>query len=156
MAEVKKAPELMIQVDDGLQRVPIRNNYGEEIGVFYFRPTDVGIIKRYDALAGKLADIARPLQDVNISADGEGEDDAAVRALSEAEAQLYEAVNELFGGNFSEAFFGKMNPFSPVGGVFYCEKAIEAVGAFIEQQFEAEVARVGSKVSKYTDRYKKK
>ena len=154
MAEAK-APTLQIQVDDGLQRVPIVNTFGDEIGVFFFRPTDVGIIRRYDALAGKLADIAKPLEALSITADGEAEDDRSAEVLAKAEEQLYEAVDELFGGNFAEAFFGKMNPFSPVGGRFYCEGVIEAVGAFIEKQFDAEVSKISRKVGKYTGKYKK-
>ena len=36
-----------IVVDDGSVRESIRNKHGDEIGVFYFRPTDVGMIDRY-------------------------------------------------------------------------------------------------------------
>ena len=55
-----------------------------------------------------------------------------------------------------EAFFGKMNPFSPVGGRFYCEQAIELVGAYIEQEFGIEAEQMSSKVEKYTGPYEVK
>ena len=48
--EIKNLP-LSITVDDGFQRIPITNKYGDEIGVFYFNPTDIGIIERYNSLA---------------------------------------------------------------------------------------------------------
>lgn len=160
MAEnTNKAAELNIVVDDGSVRVPIRNTLGEEIGVFSFRPTDIGIIDRYNSMVGKFDDITKPLEDLNITAEGETDELATqeeVNALHEAENRLYEALNEMFGGNMAEAFFGKMHPFSPVDGGFYCEKAIEAVGNFISAQFEMETQKMSKKVQKYTKKYAKK
>ena len=48
-------PEIVI--DDGSRRVPINNKFGEEIGVFYFRPTDIGMIDRYNKMAEKFPDV---------------------------------------------------------------------------------------------------
>lgn len=154
-----KAKVQGIVIDDGTQRVPIRNQFGDEIGVFYVRPTDIGILDRYDRLVGGFDDITKPLQDIGIKADGtptDEDDDKAVEALREAEKRLYEAVDELFGGNMSEAFFGKMNPFSPVGGRFYCELAIEAVGNYITQEFSRETATMNKRVAEYTRKYEGK
>ena len=159
MAENTNTMQLNIQVDDGLRRVPVLNTYGEEIGVFSFRPTDFGIIQRYNKLVGELDHIVEPLEHVSIAADGtadEDNDDAAAEALTEAENRLFAACDEMFGGNMSEAFFGKMHPFSPVGGEFYCEQALRAVGAFISAQFEAETKKVNARVSKYTGKYKRR
>lgn len=147
---------LEITVDDGTQRIPIKNKHGDEVGVFYFRPTDIGIIDRYNKMAAKFDEITAPLENVNISADGtasDNNDDAAIKALNEAEKRLYEAVDYMFGGNMAEAFFGKMHPFSPVNGEFYCEKAIEAVGEYISKQFEQETQKVNKRVDRYTNRY---
>lgn len=146
-----------ITVDDGSVRVPINNLAGEEIGVFYFRPTDLGIIDRYNSMIGKFDEITAPLENVSISPDGTAEDMAdseAVQALHEAEKRLYDVLNVMFGGNMAEAFFGKMHPFSPVNGNFYCENAIEAVGAFISKQFEVETDKMNKRVAKYTKNYK--
>ena len=54
----------------------------------------------------------------------------------------------------AEAFFGKMHAFSPVGGRFYCENALNAVGQFISRRFDAEIKQVSSRISKYTHGYK--
>lgn len=141
-----------ITVDDGSVEVPICNKQQEVIGVFLFRPTDIGIIERYNKVIGDFDEITAPLESVNIKADGtvDEKNEAEMAAMKEAEQRLYDACNYLFGGNFSEAFFGKMHPFSPVNGRFYCENALNAVGQYISAQFDREVNKVNSRVQKYT------
>lgn len=145
---------LNITVDDGYRRIPINNSYGDEIGVFYFNPTDMGIIERYNRLADTFDTITEPIEALNFGPDGEDEPSVAqqTEALKEAENRLYEAVNELFGGDFAGAFFGKVNPFSPVNGSFYCEEALRRVGEFISAQFDAETKKFDERVKKYTNR----
>ena len=134
-----------ITVDDGSRRVPIHNIHGEEIGVFYFHPTDIGIIERYNRMVGGFDEITRPLEQL----DADATDEAQAQALREAEKRLCEAVNALFGGDAAGAFFGSMHPFSPVGGAFYCEAVLKAVGQYISEQFDAETARFSSRAEKY-------
>ena len=60
---------LSIKVDDGYRRIPITNMYDEEIGVFYFNPTDLGIIERYNKMAQTFDSVLDPIQaldDINI------------------------------------------------------------------------------------------
>lgn len=154
--EKKTTAPLEIVVDDGLQRVPIRNTQGEEIGVFFIRPTDIGIIQRFNEVAEKFPQITEPLENIGIKADGTAEDDGtdvAGEALKEAEKRLFEACDYLFGGNASEAFFGKMNPFSPVNGSFYCEIVLNAVSQFIAEQFSHETQKISKNVDKYVGKY---
>lgn len=152
MAENVKNNAIGIVVDDGYKRVPITNIYGDEIGVFYFNPTDLGIIDRYNKLAEEFDNVLEPLQSLPDGADISEEELEAkqVEALNEATERLYKAVNELFGGDFASAFFGKTNPFSPVNGTFYCEQALNAVGQFISAQFDAETKKFAEHVKKYT------
>lgn len=154
MENIKK-PTFEIVVDDGRVRVPIRNKLGEEVGVFYFQPTDVGIIERYNELADKLPEIIAPLEHMSISPDGEADDNnpTEVAALKEATKRLYEACDYMLGGNMSEAFFGKVNPFSPVDGSFYCENALNAVGRFISQQHDREIQKIEKRMNRYTQGY---
>lgn len=156
MADEKKVVFSGITVDDGSVEVPIQNKQHEVIGVFVFRPTDLGIIERYNEVVDDFEKITAPLQSVNIKADGTVDDknEAEMTAMKEAEQRLYEACNYLFGGNFAEAFFGKMHPFSPVGGRFYCEHALNAVGQYISAQFEREVKKVNTRVERYTHGYR--
>ena len=145
-----------IVVDDGSVRESILNKHGEEIGVFYLRPTDVGMIDRYNKMAADFDKITAPLENVNINPDGsvDEKNEAEMAAMEEAVKRLYDACNYLFDGNFSEAFFGKMHPFSPVNGRFYCENALDAVGKYISRQFDREVTKVNNRVNRYTHGYK--
>ena len=112
--EIKTTDTMEIVVDDGMRDVRIRNLKGEQIGLFKFRPTDMGIIDRYNKLVKDFDAITEPLADVSIKADGTAESELDTSKLNEAEQRLYAACDEMFGGNMSEAFFGKMHPFSPV------------------------------------------
>ncbi|MBQ7670555.1 MAG: hypothetical protein IJS45_07535 [Clostridia bacterium] len=151
----KEINTMSIVVDDGSIKVPITNKQGDEIGVFYFRPTDIGIIDRFNTVAEEFDTITAPLANLSINSDGtvDATDEEESAALKEAENNLYAACDKLFGGNMSEAFFGKMHPFSPINGHFYCENALEAVGKFISKQFEREVKKVDARVGKYTHGY---
>ena len=146
---------LEITVDDGSQRIAIKNLDGEEIGVFRFRPTDVAIIQRYNEVANKFDEILAPLEDVSIAADGTAEDgnDKSAEALNEAEKRLFEACDYIFDGNVSEAFFGKMHPFSPVNGVFYCESVLAKLGDFIAGQFQQETKKINKRLNQYVGKY---
>lgn len=155
MADVVDMKQAMteIVIDDGSERVPIKNQFGDEIGVFYFRPTDVGIIDRYNKVAKDFDTITEPLENADISPDGGASDisdEESVKALKEAENRLYAAVDYLFDGKMSQAFFGHMHPFSPIGGRFYCEIAIESVGRLISARFGSETEKIEKRIEKYT------
>lgn len=154
-AESKKSVQSGIVVDDGSIKVPVLNKHGEEIGVFYFRPTDIGIIDRYNKIAGDFDNITAPLENISINNDGtvDEQNESELTALKEAEKRLYDACDYLFGGNVSEAFFGKMHPFSPVGGHFYCENALDAIGKYISGKFDRETKQIQSRVNRYTHGY---
>ena len=149
----KTIPEIVI--DDGYLRIPVRNLYGDDVGVFYFNPTDVGIAERYNEVAKKLPEITAPLEHINIRPDGTVEDGDvdAIETMRAAKERLYETFDYLLGGNMSEAFFGKTHPFSPVGGYFYCERALEAVGKVISAQHEVELKKVNKRLERYTQGY---
>lgn len=145
-----------IVVDDGSVEVPVRNKHGEEIGVFYFRPTDMGMIDRFNSMVDDFDNITEPLESVNIKPDGtvDEKNDAEMAAMREAESRLYAACDKLFGGNMSEAFFGKMHPFSPVNGRFYCENALSVVGQYISKQFARETKKINTRLEKYLHGYR--
>lgn len=144
MAEEIKRNEEAIVIDDGLKRVAIKNVDGDTIGVFKFRPTDFGIVNRYNEMTEKFREIVEPL----------GEDPNE-ETIKEAEKRLCEACDYVFGGNMSEAFFGSVSPFTPVNGKFYCELALDVLGEYIGKQFDAEVKKINKRVSKYTSKYHK-
>ena len=57
MADENKVKALGIVVDDGYQRIPIRNLHGDEVGVFYFNPTDIGIVQRFNEFAQNFSSV---------------------------------------------------------------------------------------------------
>ena len=148
----KKATGLAITVDDGSRRVPIYNTAGEEIGSFAFHPTDIGIIERFNRMAAGFDAITEPLEAIRPGEDGAVDlgDERLAAALGEASRRLYAAVDALFGGEgAAQAFFGGMNPFSPVDGEFYCTQVLQRVGEFISRQFETETRAMKKRVGKY-------
>ena len=145
-------PVFAITVDDGSRRVPILNTDGEEIGAFRFRPTDLGIVTRFNRLADQLDAITEPLDALELDEKGEADitDPKLVEALAEANRRLYAAVNALFDSeDAAQAFFGRMDPFSPVGGELYMTQVLQKVGAFISAQFNAETKALSKKAKKY-------
>ena len=156
MANEKSLKTVIISVDDGSVEVPIKNKRGDTIGSFVFNPTDIGIIERYNKVIGDFDKVTEPLESISIKTDGTADEsnEAEMAALKEAEMRLYDACNYLFGGNFAEAFFGSMHPFSPINGRFYCENALNAVGTFISTQFAREVNQVNNRVERYTHGYR--
>lgn len=152
MSENLKNLNLSITVDDGSRRIPILNTNGDEIGAFTFRPTDIGIIDRYNALADKFETITKPLEAVQMATDESVDlsDPKYTGALAEAEKRLREAVDTLLDSeDAAAAFFGKMNPFSPVNGEFYCTQVLDVLGRFIGAQFSRETQQLSARVAKY-------
>lgn len=149
MADMKNM-NMSITVDDGSRRVPILNTDGEEIGVFTFRPTDIGIIERFNRIAEGFSDIVAPLENMPVDEDFSLSDPALAEALGESDRRIRAAVNELFGSDdAADAFFGKMHPFSPVGGEFYATQVLQKVGKFIGAQFDTETKAMSKKARKY-------
>ena len=159
MAENMKNLSMNIVVDDGSRRVPICNTSGEEIGAFTVHPTDIGIIQRYNELAGDFDRIVEPLEAVN-GDDGTPDDISDPKyaeALNEAGRRLYGAVDRLLGcEGAADAFFGKMNPFSPVDGEFYCTRVLNAVGAYINAAFDTETVKFSDRAKKYAKKAARK
>ena len=150
---------LRIVVDDGRRRVPIVNMDGEEIGAFYFSPTDVGIYERVNKMKDDFDKIVEPLENIDkINEDGttDDEDESKINALKEAEERLYSALNGVFNADVCSAFFRDVNPFSPIEGGFYCMRVIEAVTQFVNDAFEKENKKRSDNIEKYTKRFKKK
>ena len=160
MADEIKKIGLSITVDDGFQKVPINNKFGDEVGVFYFNPTDMGIIQRFNEFAAGFDYITEPLEASTLSKKKGNDDTINQEALDEATNRLYERMNKLFNGDMAGAFFGNVHPFSPVGEgddcEFYCVKALEAVREFISQQFSEAADKINARVKKYTNVVKKK
>lgn len=144
-----------IVVDDGTEEIPIFNKSHQEVGKITFVPTDLNIIDRFNETVGKIESIAGRLEKASISADGEGETGSDDEILKNVEKELFEKVNYILGGDFAEAFFGKVNPFSPTkSGKFYFENALNSLGVFINNRFNKSINAMNDKVVQYTHGYR--
>ena len=156
MEDNVKNLNLNIVVDDGSRRVPIMNTRGEEIGAFTFRPTDVGIIQRYNDMVAGFDSVTEPLRALG-DADVDLEDPRYAEAITEATRRVFDEVNALFASDdAAQGFFGRMNPFSPVDGEFYCAKVLTSVGEYIGHAFDQETAKFSEKAKAYANRARRR
>ena len=134
------APHRVV-VDTGLEEVEICNLQGKVIGTLRFNATDLGIIDRWNSMVGDFGQVVEPLENVPET------DDGAMEALAEAKRRLCTALDTVFDGNVSEAFFGEVHPFAPVGGRLYCENVLDAVASYMGQRFSAEFEHINRQQS---------
>ena len=63
MNEEKNLTAPGIDLDDGKISVPIRNQFGEETGVFRFDPTDIRMVDRYNEVAEQFGSVMQNLDE---------------------------------------------------------------------------------------------
>ena len=143
-----------IVIDDGAVKVAIQNQFGERIGTFRFYPTDVNIVNRYNEVSDQFETILAPLINANISPEGEGEDASSVEILNEAGDKMIALMDYVLNANSREAFFSKTHIFTPIGGMFFCEKVYDSIGKYISKRFDAEVNRVNVRMKQHMHGYR--
>lgn len=139
--ENTKVKTLEIIADDGRIKVPVKNLHGDQIGEFYFNPTDAGMPQRYNQMVERMSEIVKTL---------ENSEQSSLSALETATQELNAEIDKLFAGNASEAFFGDINPFSLCNGMFYFVNVLNSIGAFIDTQFDTQTKKLNAKIGKYT------
>jgi hypothetical protein len=147
----KRATPAQFVIDDGSRRVPIVNQYGDEVGEFYLNPTDIGIYERYQTMGEEVEQIMTPLSGTEKIENME----QFVEATKEIKARLFAAVDKLFGYEGAAArLFGNRHPLSPVGGAFYFQLVLELVAKEINAAFDAETEAFSANVKKYVEAVK--
>ena len=136
-------------IDDGTREIPLVNKFGKLICNIYIRPADLSILDRYNQLAADFKDIVEPLKELEIKNDGTAAFDADWQVLKSVEAELKRRINALFDMDEADDIFAKRNPFSSVGGKFFCESVIEVIGNIIVEAVEDELALSKSRTDKY-------
>lgn len=150
----KQLDNSTLDLDDGLEAITIKNRFGDELGVFYFRPTDSGIVDRYNKAITMIDAAVEPLQkDITGSTDDETLENFTA-AMDAAKAKLCAAFDYLFDAPVGEVFFSKVSPFTLCNGRFYCENVMEAIGNFIEARMNREVSKLRDRTAKYTHGYR--
>lgn len=136
-------------VDDGTREVPLLNKYGKLICKVYFRPADLSIFDRYKSLTADMANIVAPLANVNIYPNGTADTEEEWKVIKSVEADLKARLNQLFDMDEADDIFATRNPFSSVGGEFFCTRVITALGSIIEQALNEEMELSQSRIEKY-------
>lgn len=136
-------------IDDGTQEIPLVNKFGKLICTVYIRPADFSIIDRYNKFMADFEQLIKPLEELSISNDGTATlgDDWPV--LKSVEAELKKRINELFDMEEADAIFATRNPFSSVGGEFFCLRVLQALEGIIAEVIDEEAKLSQKRMSKY-------
>lgn len=136
-------------IDDGTREIPLYNTFGTLICKVHIRPADVSIIDRYNELMKNFDTVVAPLKKINIKNDGTATFDRDWEILKKVEADLMEKINALFDMDEAEKIFATRNPFSSVGGEFFCIRVLSALGQVITEAIEEEAALSKKRMSKH-------
>lgn len=136
-------------VDDGTREIPIVNKFGKLICNIYIRPADISILDRYNQLTADFSEIVEPLKSLSIKNDGTAAFDEDWAVLKSVEGELKKRINALFDMDEADEIFAKRSPFSSVGGRFFCENVIEAIGGVIAEAVEDEMEMSKRRTDKY-------
>ncbi len=144
--------ELRGVIDDGTREIPIDNTFGKLICNIYIRPADISILDRYNSIATDIKAVVEPLKKLNsIQVDGTVRFKEEWAIMKQAEAELKRRINILFDMDEADEIFAKRNPFSSVGGKFFCESVIDVIGDIITEAVEEELELSKKRMEKYLD-----
>lgn len=143
------AKELRGIIDDGTREIPLMNKFGKLICNIYIRPADLSILDRYQQLSTDFKTIVEPLKNIEIGSDGMVSFEEDWKIVKEVEAELKQRINALFDMDEADDIFAKRNPFSSVGGKFFCESVIEVIGNLIADAVEEEMELSRQRTEKY-------
>lgn len=143
------AKELRGVVDDGTREIPLVNKYGKLICNVYIRPADFSIVDRYNDLMKDFDKVVEPLKELNIKNDGTAEFEDDWKILKSVEADLKDRINTLFDMEEADEIFAKRNAFSSVGGQFFAERVLNALGEVIVTAIEEESEASKKRMAKY-------
>lgn len=137
-----------IKIDDGTKEYRIVNQYGKEICKVHFRPADLSLLDRYNAISESLPEVLAPLQEIALKSDGTTSDDGW-DALKRAEEAVVAKFNELLDTDDIAGVFAQRRAFSTVGGRFFCEIVLLAIGEVVSEEFEKEAKATSARLGKY-------
>lgn len=139
----------VVVVDDGTREYPIVNKYGKEICRIHFRPADFSIIDRYNALMVSFDQLVEPLKGLSLNSDGTAAFDQDWQVLKQVEGRLKDKFNELFDMDEADEIFATRNPFSSVGGRFFCLNVLNALQTVVTTAVEEEAKLSQQRMAKY-------
>ena len=146
MADTKKR---RIVIDDGTKELIVENAYGQEICKLHVRTGDYSILDRYNDMIKDLPQVVEPLQNANIKNDGTGKFEDDWKIIKEVEDRLIQKLAEFFDADEVRQIFKKRNAFSVIGGTFFFEHVLDALGAEMARVIGEETEASAKRMSKY-------
>lgn len=139
-------------VDDGTREVTLVNTYGKVICRIHFRTGELAIMDRFNELTADLPKIVEPLERVDMNADGSAVDnDEGWAVVKQVESAIKQRINALLDTDEADKIFETRSPFSSIGGVFFVEHVLNALGEAITAQIKEEAALSQARIAKYVD-----
>lgn len=131
-----------IIIDDGSKVYNIKNKRGKMLGRFEFRPSDTGIVNRYEEVVEFFNNFELP--------------EKSTEAMKAAEKVIVEKISYLIGADSQEAFFNCLAPFSPLAsGKLFVEEVLDSIAKVIEKELSINAKRVQRRMNKYVAKYYK-
>lgn len=137
-----------IRIDDGTKEYRIVNRFGKEICKIHFRPTDLSLLDRYQEISKSMESAIEPLKELSLKADGTTEDESW-EILKSVENSVIEKFGELLDTDDVSEIFKTRRAFSSVGGRFFCEIVLLAIGEAISEEYKKEAEETSKRISKY-------
>lgn len=144
----------VFSIDDGTREITLVNPYGMLICKIHFRPSDISIMDRYNQLTADFDKIIAPIAKTNIQPDGTASENATDEewaALKEVESTLIQRINALLDTKDAGEIFKTRNAFSSVGGTFFVERVLDAIGNVILAYMQEETELSKARIAKYTE-----
>lgn len=155
MAKVKKLKTVQATealqgvIDDGTKEITLVNKYGELICKVHIRPSDLSIIDRYKDFEKDFDKIVEPLKSLDIKNDGTALFEKDWNILKSVETTLVQRINNLFDIDNAVEIFAKRNPFSSVGGEFFCAKVLHVLEDLVVKAINEEAQLSNERTAKY-------
>ena len=141
----------IIVIDDGTRELILKNQFGTVICKLHIRTGDLSFMDRYTELMNTLGEVVKPLSGVNLNADGTADFDTEWAIIKQVEADLMNRLSALFDTDEVSAIFKHRHMFSSIGGEFFVEKVLAALGAEINEAIKQETELSRQRMSKYLD-----
>ena len=151
-APLKPDGKTVFAVDDGTKEVTLVNPFGKVICRIHFRTGELSILDRFNALTADLPSIVEPLEHVDMTPDGNAVNpDEGWAVIKKVENSIKQRINALLDMDEADEIFKTRSPFSSVGGVFFVERVLTALGDAIAAQIKEEAALSQARIAKYVD-----
>ena len=133
---------MTLSVDTGSVLINV-DDKGEVIGQFRFNPSDLDILRRYEAVVDAMNAIVIP-------------EDAGADDMLRVSDEIKKQFDFLLNYNVSDGIFAKCNPFSmTAGGDFYFESVLDGIAGLIEKVTNQRIEKKRKKIEKATAKYHK-